>query len=568
MAMILWGTLDAASDQTMATVTRHVGSEFREAVVELIGDVAAGIIADDPTLIAAAEAALEDAIPRMGIVDGEAVWEIPVGEGDDVAWGLIDHAEKRMPIEIDKAGHWSQHARDLIVEDTASRMGPAIGISTWPGELYGIGGEITDNTDKVLMRWDTRGRQVFPVTGDANTGGGGGQAAFPDFINEWWVESDDSLDTRDRLICSGISTGGRALVGEWVPGIPARSIDVGPAVVDDHAAAAYAVLGDGSLLATWTFHARDDLLRTTLGSPDGSVDSLSTGKRTDFDIGGSSSYTQNRVIRHLSDASKTVIWCFMRRDQFSWGYVPITVTHATRDIAFGPYVEVWDSGWRQTYITIADATIGGHQGLRVGAYYNPSVTEGGPIWTFEIDVETGAMSSVDSTLTGTLGTDVFTHAMTPALTALDTSQSRRLFYVGGGPSHWAIAYAEGSISAPDSWRYKIAEYIGGQWVVSDFGVAGPRIGFAATANYLGGMAFPAERHGRAPVVLARNSGSGATIEVFRHNGTEWVGKTLAQGDKFARPRFTQYGILYADIEHYGASYREYAATMRTAQEGR
>lgn len=73
MAMILWGTLDAASDQTMATVTRRVGSEFRQAVMELIEDVAAGIIASDPTLIQAAEQAVAEALENAAIVTSETL---------------------------------------------------------------------------------------------------------------------------------------------------------------------------------------------------------------------------------------------------------------------------------------------------------------------------------------------------------------------------------------------------------------------------------------------------------------------------------------------------------------
>lgn len=73
MAMILWGTLDAASDQTMATITRTSSSQFRAALLDLLENVAAGIIANDPTIVEAAERAVEQAlldadvltVPRM-----------------------------------------------------------------------------------------------------------------------------------------------------------------------------------------------------------------------------------------------------------------------------------------------------------------------------------------------------------------------------------------------------------------------------------------------------------------------------------------------------------------------
>lgn len=73
MAMILWGTLDAASDQTMAAVTRRAGSEFRAALTELIQNVAAGIIANDPTIIEAAEAAVAQALADAHVVTTKTV---------------------------------------------------------------------------------------------------------------------------------------------------------------------------------------------------------------------------------------------------------------------------------------------------------------------------------------------------------------------------------------------------------------------------------------------------------------------------------------------------------------
>lgn len=71
MAMILWGTLDAASDQTMSFVTATPGTQFRRELMALIRDVAAGIIADDPAIIEAAQQALIEQIPEMGIVTAE-----------------------------------------------------------------------------------------------------------------------------------------------------------------------------------------------------------------------------------------------------------------------------------------------------------------------------------------------------------------------------------------------------------------------------------------------------------------------------------------------------------------
>lgn len=62
MAMIPWGTLDAASDQTMATITATSGTQFRDALEDLLETIAAGIIANDPAIIEAAEEAVQTAL--------------------------------------------------------------------------------------------------------------------------------------------------------------------------------------------------------------------------------------------------------------------------------------------------------------------------------------------------------------------------------------------------------------------------------------------------------------------------------------------------------------------------
>lgn len=534
-------------------------------IIRIAGD----IIASDPAIQAAAIAALEDAIDELGLVDGEAEYTPAFGEGEDVAWGLVDAEEKRLPIELDKAGHWSQLMRRIAVEDTHEQMAEAIGISKTQQELFGVGAEIVDNSGKLLMRWDTAGHIDFPnfAVDGGGSAGDGSQAAVPNAINEWWVEPYEVWH-EDRLIFGGVTTQGKALLCEWKPGTPARSVIIGDAIVDDHCASTPLVLGDGSVVGMWTNHNLDNFLRLAWGTADGSIDSAAVGIKATRDIGGRASYTQAHVITGLSDETKTVVWVFMRRNSYAWGYQPVTFNHTARTITYSAFVPVWSSEVtaRQSYITTAPAYGAGDQTIRVAAYYNPAVAEGGPIWTFDINVASGAITSVDGKVTGTLGTPV-TDAEDPSLTPLATTLNRRLFYVGAGPLGHAFAYAEGAISTPDSWSYKLAEWDGTTWQVSDFGIAGPRVGYTAAPNYLAGMALPSPRYDRI-VTLARMGGSGSTVEVWRHDGTSWQAKTVKTGTKLARPRMTRMGVLYADISYYGSSYTNYSATMRTAQEGR
>lgn len=59
MALIYWGEVDAASDITMAFTVNTPGTSTRAAIIALITPIAADIIANDPTVAAAAAAAVE-----------------------------------------------------------------------------------------------------------------------------------------------------------------------------------------------------------------------------------------------------------------------------------------------------------------------------------------------------------------------------------------------------------------------------------------------------------------------------------------------------------------------------
>lgn len=64
VVLIKWGVISAAGDITMAAIVRTAGSQTREAIIDLIEPIAAQIIKDDPTIIAAAEQAAEEAVAQ------------------------------------------------------------------------------------------------------------------------------------------------------------------------------------------------------------------------------------------------------------------------------------------------------------------------------------------------------------------------------------------------------------------------------------------------------------------------------------------------------------------------
>lgn len=64
MALIYWGQVNAASDITMSSIVDMTGTRTRQSIINLITPVAAGIIAGNPTVIAAAAAAAEAAVAQ------------------------------------------------------------------------------------------------------------------------------------------------------------------------------------------------------------------------------------------------------------------------------------------------------------------------------------------------------------------------------------------------------------------------------------------------------------------------------------------------------------------------
>ena len=80
------GVIRVATDVSMTTVLSNPSSQFRGALIDLLEQVAAGIIANDPTIIAAAENAVADALTSklalakcVHLESGVWVWDGPNG---------------------------------------------------------------------------------------------------------------------------------------------------------------------------------------------------------------------------------------------------------------------------------------------------------------------------------------------------------------------------------------------------------------------------------------------------------------------------------------------------------
>lgn len=94
--LIYWGEVNAAGDITMAAIVSTPGTQTRAAIAALIQSIAAGIIADDPTIIQAAEDAVAQALVDSRVVIGE---DAP----SEFAWGAMG-TDTRAPLWVGKDG--------------------------------------------------------------------------------------------------------------------------------------------------------------------------------------------------------------------------------------------------------------------------------------------------------------------------------------------------------------------------------------------------------------------------------------------------------------------------------
>lgn len=91
----------------------------------------------------------------------------------------------------------------------------------------------------------------------------------------------------------------------------------------------------------------------------------------------------------------------------------------------------------------------------------------------------------------------------------------------------------------ETWTFQGSVQLLGGWVVSSLGTAGPRVGFTANANYIGGCAFtvPA-KDDDCILVTRRNAGdTQSALERWVRDGSTWVlGETLATSEHYlSRP---------------------------------
>lgn len=380
-------------------------------------------------------------------------------------------------------------------------------------------------------------------------------------MGEWWIYP-LVTDLGDRTVFGGISSTGEILANEFSNETQAtKRVVVSTAPVDDHnTPAIYAAQGRRFLMG-WTHRNSATFLKFKVSDAEGTLESFATATEIQWNASGPTSYVQIHLIEHLSTPAADVFWVFTRCPATGWQIVPVTVTQSTGAISFGTVIQLWSTS-AQTYLTTAPSITDSGQVIRISAGYNPSVSIN-TVRYFEIDCVTGAITSpVDTSLDANLnGAGLpLSDTMTPLLPQLPAGNSRRLFYTRSGPMPPAVAYAEWANTDPDNATYKvIARSETGTWGITEYGISGPRIGYAASANYIPGVVFPIPATDDR-VLVTRRIGAISQAELYRGSEKAVVARTTAA--VLVRPQFTvsnQNRMVLFNVTYYGSDYREFRA---------
>jgi len=383
----------------------------------------------------------------------------------------------------------------------------------------------------------------------------------PDAIGEWWVSPIATALPDDRTVFGAISSTGDILACEMDHATgAARRVVIDTAIPDDHCCPALWAMAGHRLVAVWTLHGADALLHVKVSDATGDIASMAAAPEVAFTAPGATSYAQVHRIAALSDANQDTFWVFTRIAQYTWRMVPMTVNQATGAVTFGSMVNVM-SATEQAYISTADAHTPSGQTIRFAWGYNPAapVSE---VRYVEVDAVTGAITSpVDATVSANMdGTnlplvDTTVGALLPDV---GTGRSRRLFYARPGPATPAVAYAEWDEATPDEATYKVTTLTG---TTTEYGIAGPRVGYSSAANYVAGMAFP-NPCADDRVAVARVSEGTSTVELW----VAGAGTVLAESStRLVRPQFPagrDDRVICSAVSYYGTTYTDYVSDIR------
>ncbi|WP_128547165.1 hypothetical protein [Larkinella soli] len=311
---------------------------------------------------------------------------------------------------------------------------------------------------------------------------------FSDAVLEWWQHPVATYLRKpyERVVSGGIAANGDIVVNEIAHSTgKVKRFKVGSAVVDDHCSPALWAMDDHRPIIAWTNHNNDNLVRFKVGSLSGDV--TKWGPEIQLNLGSLSSYTQIHRLKADSDSLQDTFILFTRKNNTFWGIATFSVNQATGALTWTrAYRDILNGSTRQSYIITADAfNTSGNQVIRMAFSYNPAASAH-DLHYLEIDVKTGAVSSiVTPALTGNIysGSAILDTDLTP-LSTVATGYSRRLFYVRSGPLPPAIAYADWDVTGGtyNAAQYKVTRYIPSSTITFDGVLTSTGNGYTGTAS--------------------------------------------------------------------------------------
>lgn len=135
---------------------------------------------------------------------------------------------------------------------------------------------------------------------------------------------------------------------------------------------------------------------------------------------------------------------------------------------------------------------------------------------------------------------------------------------------WTDGTSAFTDGAGRSWTLISPATIRTDWVTSEFGIAGERVGYSAEANYLAGMTRPNPSYDRA-VIVARTDGTSDTVTVYRPAANGWQAETISTqpttAGRLVRPYAPINGgpfrAVVTDMQSYGEdNFTTYAGNVR------
>ena len=290
-------------------------------------------------------------------------------------------------------------------------------------------------------------------------------SAIRDGVTEWWSQPVATYleSPYPRVVHGAISSTGKIMACETniLKGATKR-IEAGTIEVDDHNSPSLWAVKDRRFLLGWSGHDSSNSIFFKCSDRKGNISSFANALLYTYASAVSSSYVQIIKINHLSSSNEDVFWVFNRRATTNWQVIPVHVLQDTGEIRFGAAIILFSST-SQSYVTIADAHVAsGNQIIRIALGYNPATTIHA-IYSFEIDVVTGAITNLmDDTFTANIsGTNLpITNpgSLVPFIAEPSSGFSRRLFYVRPGPDAYAVAYADWDKTLVDEATYRVKEF--------------------------------------------------------------------------------------------------------------